>query len=217
MSVTLPTLDLAEFSKSLDQALGTKLPDDILRRLWFHYEELCQWSPRLSLIGSGTAGDVIARHYAESLAALPLLDPGRRVIDLGSGAGFPGMVLAAARPDLKVWLVEARHKKTVFLESAARRAALSCSVLNVRVSASLPEDFPDAVDILTVRALRLGPQEWSALTCRMGRNGRILRWAGPAAPPPPEGFGIGRQVRIERSHRLVEELLREDRGTGIDV
>ncbi len=189
-----------------------ELDDEAMRRLWLHYEELRRWSPRLSLIGSGTADDVISRHYCESLAALPLLDHGLRVVDLGSGAGFPGLVLAAARPDLKVWLVEAKHKKTVFLQSAARKASLSCSVLNVRVGAPLPEDLPDSVDVLTVRALRLERQQWFALTQLLSRDGRILRWAGPSAPPPPEGFGIGRRIRIERSRRRVEELLRENRG-----
>ena len=211
MSVVLPFLNLAEFSTRLGESTDVELDDEALRRLWLHYEELCRWSPRLSLIGSGTAGDVISRHYAESLAALPLLDRGLRVVDLGSGAGFPGMVLSAALPDLKVWLVEARHKKAVFLESAARKASLSCSVLNARVGSSLPEKFPESLDVLTVRALRLGRQEWFALVPLLRRDGRILRWTGPSAPPPPEGFSGGRRVRIERSHRQVEELVRAHR------
>ena len=66
---------------------------------------------------------------------------GERLLDLGSGAGFPGIVLAAARPDLEVTLLEARERKWAFLAAACRRAGLACRCLNARVSAN-PADLP---------------------------------------------------------------------------
>ena len=208
MSTVLPILELGEFSNRLEEAIDQELPAKLTERLWLHYEELRRWSPGLSLIGRGTAEDVVTRHYAESLAVLPLLGRAVRVVDLGSGAGFPGWVVAAARPELEVWLVEARHRKALFLESAARRASLSCTVLNARVGASLPEDFPDKIDLFTVRALRLRAAEWSVLALRLAAGGRIVRWVGPSAPPPPAGFGVGRREPIAGSQRAVEEIVR---------
>ena len=74
--------------------------------LYAHYQELSRWNQRLSLIGPGTAGEIVARHYGEALAALPLVPSSAQWgLDIGSGAGFPGLVLAAARPGLKMTLV----------------------------------------------------------------------------------------------------------------
>ncbi|MDH3428034.1 MAG: class I SAM-dependent methyltransferase, partial [Gemmatimonadota bacterium] len=187
------------------------VPRAVSTRLRLHYEELRRWSKRLSLIGPGTGETVVARHYGESLAALDLLDSGSRLVDVGSGAGFPGWVLAAARSDLEVWLVESRGRKAAFLEAATRRAALSCRVLSARVGRSLPEGFPRAVDIITVRAVRLVPREWYALSTRLSESGRILRWVGPAAPSPPSGFVAGRRIAIGGTRRGVEELLQKHR------
>lgn len=208
MANRLPALDVKEFSSRLAAALRAKLSTEIEERLWAHYEELRRWNSGLALIGRGTTESAVERHYAESLAALPLVGRSTRLVDLGSGAGFPGWVLAAARPDLDVVLVEARHRKALFLEAATRRASLLCSVLNARVGSSLPEDFPKSVDLLTVRALRLRSEEWSALSSRLRENGRILRWVGPSAPEPPEGFVVGRRVPLQGSQRAVEELVR---------
>lgn len=209
MAGLLPDLDLEHFAADLGSVSRLELTPETLESLWRHYRELRRWNPRLSLIGSGTVGDVLTRHYGESLEALPLLGLAGRLVDLGSGAGFPGLVLAAARPDLEAWLVEARHKKAVFLRSAAHRAELSTKVLNARVGALLPMDFPRDIDVVTLRALRLGPEEWSAVTARVGADGRILRWVGPREVRLPKGFRIGRRRALPGGKRTIEELVRE--------
>ena len=110
-----------------------------------HYEELARWNSVVSLVGPAFSGEIFERHYAESLAALPLLPAGPfRLLDLGSGAGFPGLVLAAARPDCEVVLVEARERKWAFLQSAVRRAELSCQCLRATVGAAHQPDLPAA-------------------------------------------------------------------------
>jgi 16S rRNA (guanine527-N7)-methyltransferase len=207
MSRGLPALEVDDFSRRLGLALCGSLPGEVVERLWIHYEELRRWSAGLALIGRGTVENAVERHYAESLAALPLLGDASRVVDLGSGAGFPGWVLGAGRPELDVLLVESRHRKSLFLEAATRKASLSCTVLNARVGSSLPRGFPEAIDLFTIRALRLSAAEWSVLLPQLKRGGRILRWVGPTALPPPEGFEIGRRVSFSGSERAVEELV----------
>ena len=218
MAVTLPTLDLERFSSRPGDALGGRFTAGIagqaVRRMWIHYLELRRWSSRLSLIGPGTADDVVERHYAESLAALSLLERRGRLIDFGSGAGFPGWILAAARPDLDVWLVESRLKKALFLEAVTRKAELSCRVVNARVGPSLSEGFPRSIDVVTVRAVRLEIGVWASLGSRLVEGGKILRWVGPSAPPPPPGFCVGRRVVISGSERVIEELVREKQDGG---
>jgi 16S rRNA (guanine527-N7)-methyltransferase len=205
MAVSLPRMAFEEFRESLRLALPFALTQDVSHRLWAHYRELARWSPRLSLIGAGTAADIVRRHYAESLLALPLLDGVRSVLDIGSGAGFPGLVLAAARPDLEVTLLEARHRKAVFLRSAARRASLSCSVLNARLDGFLPAETPTSFDAITVRAVRLEAVEWAAATARLGKGGRFLRWVGPTMDAPPGGLVLRRTAEVGDSSRAIEE------------
>ena len=126
MGSALPDLERAEFERRLVSAApGVPLEEATLRALHTHYQELRRWNRRLSLIGPGQIGAVVERHYAESLCGLELIPDGRQsLLDLGSGAGFPGFVLAAARPDLEVFLVEARQRKWAFLEAVRRRAGL---------------------------------------------------------------------------------------------
>jgi len=206
MAVTLPEIPLATFSAALSPMAPEPLAPAVYQRLFAHYEELRRWSPRLALIGPGTAGEVLARHFGESLAALPCLPtnggaPGR-LVDIGSGAGFPGLVLAAARPDWDVTLVEPRERKWAFLQAAARHAGLSCRCLNARVATLLPPGLPDAYEAVTVRALRLPSPVLAALAGRLSPGGRVLLWAGAEDPPLSPG------LRLIRAEPLAGSLAR---------
>jgi 16S rRNA (guanine527-N7)-methyltransferase len=182
--------------------------------LFHHYEELRRWNERLSLVGPGTCDEVLARHYGESLAALPLLPPGVKVaLDLGSGAGFPGFVLAAARPHMAMSLVEARERKWAFLRSACRRASLPCSCLNVRVAAPLPPGLPEQFELLTVRALHLGSKVLGALAQRLAPDGIALFWVGDEEPDLPANLVRARSIPLLGSERrrIVEVRRTEPR------
>jgi 16S rRNA (guanine(527)-N(7))-methyltransferase RsmG len=210
MGVELPDLGPTAFGEALAAALGrARLEARVEERLFCHYVELRAWARKLSLIGPGTVHEVLVRHYGESLAALPLLDPCRRLVDVGSGAGFPGWVLAAARPDIEVWLVESSSRKAAFLRSAAHKAALACTVLDARVAGLVPSEFPRSVDVVTVRAVRLSRGEWSALGERVEPDGRLLRWVGPSPPPPPSGWTAKTSQPIAGCRRAVEMLVRD--------
>ena len=75
MAVDLPALAPERFAAEIARLSPEALPDGVLAALFAHYEELRRWSPRLALIGPGTAGEALTRHFGESLAALPLLRP----------------------------------------------------------------------------------------------------------------------------------------------
>ena len=238
----LPALTETEFSRQLGEFCSADLAAGTLQRLFVHYEELRQWAGTIALIGPGAVGELFERHYAESLAALPWLPAlpalpalpvppslpalpslspplpqatdgsGARLLDLGSGAGFPGWILAAARPDLAVTLVEARERKWAFLATAARRARLSCRCLNARVSAHSLAEFPGRIDLVTVRALRLEGKTWTALLPHLAPGARVLLWSGEIAEPPPAPFVAGRTLALSGSHRFLREY-----GLPIDL
>src|SRR4051795_3521876 len=105
MAFTLPEISRHDFGAEILRLSPRTLGEPSIDALHAHYRELALWNRRMSLVGPGTAGEILARHYGESLAALPLLPvDARRGLDLGSGAGFPGVVLAAARPGLEMTL-----------------------------------------------------------------------------------------------------------------
>ena len=213
MGSSLPELEREAFVADLLRVSPLPLTASALEGLWRHYLEMARWNPRLSLIGPGTADEVVPRHYGESLAALPLLrTTDRSLVDLGSGGGFPGLVLAIARPSLDVVLVEPKQRKWSFLQSASRRvreagAALSCRVLDARVSNPLPAtlELPETIDVFTCRALALGPSIIEILGRRFP-GVRFLLWSGQEISDRLPGYGTVNRLRLDGSdrHWLVE-------------
>lgn len=207
MPFPLPVISLSGFAGALAASSPEPLDARAVEALYAHYQELARWNQRLSLIGPGTAGEIVERHYGEALAALPLVPrSARRGLDIGSGAGFPGLVLAAARPDLSMTLVEAQERKWAFLSTAVRRASLPCPCLNVRVGLPLPAGLPESLDIVTVRALKLGPPLLAALAGRLETGGRILLWVGeddPDLPPELKPSG-GIKLPGSRTRRVLQ-------------
>ncbi|MBI5583762.1 MAG: 16S rRNA (guanine(527)-N(7))-methyltransferase RsmG [Deltaproteobacteria bacterium] len=86
---------------------------------------LLKWNRKINLTALRTPEDIISRHFLDSLLLLPYLPETGRLLDLGSGAGFPGLPLKIARPGLSIDLVEATAKKASFLKEAVRRLGLS--------------------------------------------------------------------------------------------
>lgn len=202
MAFDLPALSRAKFEAGIAPLSPEPLGASSIDALFAHYQELARWNRRTNLIGPGTAGEILARHFGESLAALPLLPAGARVgLDLGSGAGFPGLVLAAARAGLEMTLAEARERKWAFLSAVARRASLPCRCLNVRVQIPLPAGLPESIDVITSRALRLDFETWGGLAERLAPEGRILLWVGENNPDLPPDLVASGSVKLAGSER----------------
>jgi 16S rRNA (guanine527-N7)-methyltransferase len=209
MPFDLPRLAPDELAAALAAVSPEPLTPAVTDALYAHYLELARWNRTLSLIGPGTAGDFVVRHYGESLAALPLVPEEGELVDLGSGAGFPGLVIAAARPRLAVTLVEARERKWSFLRAAARRAALPCRCLDVRVGVPLPTGLPAAIDRVTARALKLDAAVLGALAGRLRPAGSLLLWAGDELPELPPALAPAAELKLPGSaRRRIVELRR---------
>lgn len=208
MGAELPSFDAKLFAKRIAECQGGDVGIEACTRLYAHYEELRRWNPRLSLIGPGTAGSIFERHYGESLAALSLLDPeDRTLVDIGSGAGFPGLVLAAVRPDLEVILIESRERKGSFLQSAIRHMGLRrARVENARISAQGDVIARlGVVDVVTSRAVALEEDVLAALIARSPRA-RFLLWEAQKEAGSGAGYRRTRDVALAGAdHRRVVE------------
>jgi 16S rRNA (guanine527-N7)-methyltransferase len=119
---------------------------DRLSALVTYVEAFARWNQRINLSAARTP-DEIADHVVDCLALVPHLPALARVVDIGSGGGLPGVVLAAARPELEVTCVEPIHKKAAFIRQAARELALSITVITDRV-----ESLAGGYDVAVSRA-----------------------------------------------------------------
>ena len=131
-------------------AAKTGVSRETLSRLKAYADLLADWNARHNLVAKSTLPDIWHRHLWDSAQLAPLIpETARTLADLGSGAGFPGLVLAALRPELKVTLHEATTKKCAFLQAAAECMGLKVEIRNARLE-DLP---PQAFDMVTARAL----------------------------------------------------------------
>jgi 16S rRNA (guanine527-N7)-methyltransferase len=103
------------------QDLSLVLDSSQIAALFRHYELLERWNRQINLTGIRSAGDLVSRHFGESLALAKALGPGTgSVVDIGSGGGFPGVPIAVCWPNRRVTLIESAGKKAVFLKEVAR-------------------------------------------------------------------------------------------------
>ena len=128
---------------------------ETLARLDRLVELLLQWQQTRNLIAASTIPHIWTRHIADSLQLLELAAEAKTWVDLGSGGGFPGLVLACALADragAKVHLVESTAKKCAFLQAAADDLRLPAAIHCERVE-NFIRAFPDKPDVVTARAL----------------------------------------------------------------
>lgn len=136
------------------RAAGIDVSRETLERLETFVALLRRWNSAINLVGPATLEQVWQRHIADSAQLFPLRLPGtRHWADLGSGAGFPGLVIAALAaehaPEMRITLVESDHRKAAFLTSAVAAMALSSEIVAARAETHPPL----RADTLSARAL----------------------------------------------------------------
>lgn len=129
---------------------ATSVSDAVLSKLKIYADLLAKWQPKINLVGPDTLADVWSRHMLDSAQLAPLIAKGARVADLGSGAGFPGMVLAIMLGDsVHVDMVESDQRKCIFLREVNRETQAGAQIHSIRIEALEPLN----VDVVTSRAL----------------------------------------------------------------
>ena len=137
--------------------------------------ELGRWQVAKNLVSSSTLAEVWTRHIADSLQLFGLAPEAARWLDLGSGGGFPGLVIGiclAERPGGHIHLVESNSRKCAFLRHVARLTEAPVTVHAARIE-DVIDDFTGQVDVVTARALAPLPQllDWCKELLRTGAVG----------------------------------------------
>lgn len=131
-------------------ALGIELDAPMIMNLGRFADVLDLWSPRVNLLSCGSARELVERHFLDSLAVAPMLPDTGVIVDLGTGAGFPGLPLAIVRPQQKLVLVEVRRRRVNFLREVRRTLKLSnVEILEQRAEVPSPEYEHQAEGVLS--------------------------------------------------------------------
>jgi 16S rRNA (guanine527-N7)-methyltransferase len=130
---------------------------ETLDRLATYEALLRQWRKTINLVAPSTLPDIWGRHFADSAQLLRLAPPGaRRWLDLGSGAGFPGLVLAillAERDGGHMTLIESDSRKAAFLAEVARQTGVPVDICRERIEKGATQAKLLPIDVITARAL----------------------------------------------------------------
>jgi len=146
---------LPRLSARSAHALFADLPEETLRRLQIYANLLEKWQRAINLVGTSSLDDLWVRHFADSLQVSGAVPEARRWLDLGSGAGFPGLVTAikyAGEPGARVHLVESGRRKCAFLQNVIRETAAPAIVHRGRLEKILPA-LDEQIDGVSARAL----------------------------------------------------------------
>ncbi len=170
------------------------LPPEATRKLEVYRAELARWGTRINLVGSVDPG-ALSLHIQESLRAGPHLEATSRVVDLGSGAGLPGIPLAIARPDVRITLVDRREKRANFIRYIIRLLEMDCEVLR-RDLASGPPGEP--FDVALMRAVAPLERARKLAGVWLGPQGRLWLWTRETATDGEEIEPLGERGRILR-------------------
>lgn len=191
------------------KALGLSLPAGAPSRLLAYQDELLKWNTAYNLTAIREPQQVVTRHLLDSLSLLPLLKDGA-LLDVGSGAGLPALVLAIARPELPVVALDSNGKKARFMRHAVRSLRIdNARVIEGRVEDLAGETFPQITsrafaslaDFVALTRHLLAPGgQWVAMKGKLD--------AGERAALPAD-------CQVQATHRLQVPGLHEDRHAVI--
>ena len=151
-----------------------------------------RWNEKMNLTAMETERDIVSKHFLDSLAAFKVFEarPGLRVLDVGSGAGFPGMVLKLQAPDLAVTLLEPSTKKTAFLYHLVGTLGVPGLVIRTKRIEAFEEGI---FDLIVSRALK--PELILPAAPRLlAPSGRVLLYRVTPLEDPPKKYRILKQI-----------------------
>lgn len=148
--------DIRDRLGAMAKGFGVRLSAGQLEQFQRYMELLLEWNEKINLTAITQPDQVVEKHFVDSLTVLTAckLKEGAKVLDVGAGAGFPGLPLKIARPDLRVTLLDGSNKRLRFLETACAGLGLECARVHKRAEeAGLDKTMREGFDLVTARAV----------------------------------------------------------------
>lgn len=162
---------------------GVDITDKISERLNLYGNLLLEWNEKINLTAITDPKDVLYKHFYDCILFLKHIDlpENSTLVDVGTGAGFPGMVLKIVRPDLKITLLDSLNKRLVFLNDVIEKLELeSISTLHLRAEeAGKSKKYRESFDFATARAVAALPALLELCTPLLKVGGSFVAMKGP--------------------------------------
>jgi 16S rRNA (guanine527-N7)-methyltransferase len=166
-----------------------QLDESRLRAISIYIDLLLKWNARINLTAIREPSEMVQRHFGESLFTAKYLLEQKRpqtAIDLGSGAGFPGVPFAMLVPDVQVTLIESQQKKATFLRELVRVLELK----KVKVFSDRAESYPGTADLVMLRAVEKFEQALGMAISLTNEGGRVALMIGTGQVESARKMGI---------------------------
>ncbi len=160
--------------------VGIRLSPQTCSALQTFVDELLRWNQRVNLTSITKPDEVIEKHLIDSIAVLPEIGAATSLLDVGAGAGFPGIPLAIALPLLRVQLVDSVGKKVAFMKAAIAKLGLATRVraMHIRVAGRPADESIERAEVVVSRAL-MDVSAWLELAKPyVAESGRIVAMLG---------------------------------------
>ncbi|MBR7071358.1 MAG: 16S rRNA (guanine(527)-N(7))-methyltransferase RsmG [Clostridia bacterium] len=202
-------------------AFGTVLDDTAVDRLQRYGNLLLAWNEKMNLTAITEPREVLFKHFYDCLLLLKhtALTPNSRVIDVGTGAGFPGMVLKIVRPDLQVTLLDGLNKRLIFLNAVLEDIGLTAETIHLRAEeAGRDSRYREQFDLATARAVARLPVLCEYCLPFVKKGGVFVAMKGASAAE--EAAAAGNALRLlggGKPHLVTETLTGEEQRAFILV
>ena len=143
---------------------------------------LVEWNEKMNLTAITDPDEMVLKHFTDSLTALPLLpkSEGITLVDVGTGAGFPAIPLAIARPDLQLTLLDSLNKRLTFLDAVCEELGITARTVHARAEeAGQNAAFRERFDVATARAVAATPTLLEYCLPLVKTGGRFVALKGP--------------------------------------
>jgi len=202
-------------------SFGIRLTQRHRERIVEFVAGLLAWNEKINLTSITNPEDVLVKHVLDSMIPGTMIGSNERVVDLGAGAGFPGIPLKILLEDLQLYLVEATRKKAAFLEWVVRRLGMAGVVVKWARAEDegLVGSFSDRpVDVVITRAALKDSQVLAVGQRMIGKNGRIMLMKGwMSAGDENEIVGVAKEFGMRVAGRKEYRLPGMDRDRNVVI
>lgn len=160
------------------------LPKNTVESLTLYGNLLLEWNEKINLTAIKEPKDIVIKHFIDSLSLLKIINPksGENLIDIGTGAGFPGMVIKILRPELNVTLLDGHAKRFIFLEDLQNKLGIKTENLHMRAELAAKEkNYREKYDYATARAVAKLSVLCEYCLPFVKKEGKFISMKGPGA------------------------------------
>lgn len=155
---------------------------EIIHKLETYGRVLTEWSERMNLTAIEDPSEIAQKHFADSLLPLAEIPQNAKCIDVGTGAGFPGVVIKIARPDIEITLLDSLNKRLGFLKALCEELEIEAEFVHSRAEdAAHKQEYRDAFDVAFSRAVAQAPVLMELVMPFVKTGGKALIYKGPNA------------------------------------